>query len=724
LFAQVFLLRTVELVVVYLLAAIEVPMKTIFLLLFLFPVTISAQKYSGNQKPDTLEYAPGYPEYSISQIDQLKSFPLPRYFPASLLRRNFPWFDFMYMAYDYSKVTVGKDGHFLYPDFNKKGHALAALEMNIEMYNHWHYYFNIPTPTYNYKNFLLPNTIPGAQVKYADQHPDVQTCTYIFWSGVRPKDIGYITPKPFIKFNVNIDPCNGDTSYPKIAIDGRTQRFYLSKLAVALPHRDSLRKIDFVNENGEVFGEAWTPNAEGYHGNELIKCIQPDSENARDMRARWQYNVFNSYKKQFIGTDSLSGFKNSYFSFYQVAGFLPYYYSEWTEMRYINSSFHDSYYSTPDFYPGQADHSIFPRYSFYHGLDCMEEGRKYEISKGDYYFSPFIAAGWFQDSLNYRPAAWLAATKALAMMGAEFYYPAFFNTSNPATKIPIDPRGYIYQVVMPAYAQAITSRYQKIFFDSKDFSYIKKDDKLVIYRTDNSNPNGPVYAIHASVFSPGNFVAAPDQCTEKVNINGDELKINLRKQGSTYIYDKSDPGNTVFYQLDSWHEATHPYYWTKDFVFEAEVTDDTISHLLKTELPPGAEKNDYTDFTTYVSFANADISKKTLRYDFEPRNDTQSYYIWIRARSIAGNSKTASCIKFQLDEGAVYEIKGINNKNFQWYCYKSKGVKACLQVTPDVQHELKVIACDQFLELDKIILSKTQIPVGINKKEIVSPSLN
>jgi hypothetical protein len=687
--------------------------KTIFFLLFIFPFTVFSQQISKSKSNfDSLEYAPGYPNYSVSQIDQLKSFPLPRYKTGTTLNRNFSWFDFLYMAYDYSKTTIGKDNHFLYPGWNNPKHAHAALNMNVEMYLNWNYYFNIASPTYNYGNFSNPNTIPGAQVKYADEHPDVETCTYLFWGGIRVKDGGYNSPKPFIKSNSNIDPCKGD-SFPNIARDGKTQRFYLSKLAAALPHRDSLRKIDFVNENGEVFGEAWTPNAEGYRGNDLIKCIQPDSGNARAFRARWQYKVFNTYKSQFIGNDSLPGFKNSYFSFYQVAGFLPDYYSEWSEMRKINSSFHNSYYSTPDFYPGQADHSIFPRYSFYHGLDCIEEGRKHEISLGDYYFSPFIAGGWFEDSLNYRPAAWLAATKALAMMGAEFYYPAFFNTSNPATKKPIDPRGYIYQIAVPAYAQAITSRYEKIFFDSKDFTYSEKDNRLFIYRKDNSNSGGPVYAIHTSVFSPGNFTAPPNEVSETANIDGDKLKLNFRKQGSTYIYDKSDPSNIVFYQLDKWQESSHPYYWSKNFDFEAELYDDTTHFHLATELPVGADKNDYTNFTTYVRFENSVETNKSLNYHFEPRKDTGIYYIWVHVRSSAKNPEKISGLSFSVDGHSTYVLKNIEKDKFQWYCVAVKEKPIAISISPDIEHVLTVKALDQFVELDRIILSTTKTPLEI-----------
>lgn len=667
-------------------------------------------------KFDSLEYAPGYPNYSVSQIDQLKSFPLPRYKPATHLHRNFSWFDFLYMSYDYSKVTVGPKNNFIYPGWNKKEQGMAAIDLNNEMYDHWNYYFNIPTPTYNSGYASNPGTFTGTIVKYADAHPEIKTCTYLFWVGIRVKDGGFKSPKPFIKYNVNIDPCNGDRSYPNIANDGITQRVYLKQLAAALPHRDSLKKVDFVNENGEVFGEAWTPNAEGYRGSDLIKCIQPDSDNARAFRARWQYDVFNTYKKQFIGNDSLPGFKNSEFSFYQVAGFLPEYYSEWSEMRKINSAYHNSYYSTPDFYPGQRDHRIFPRYSYFHGLDCIEEGRKYEISLGDYYFSPFIAAGWWNDTLNYRPAEWLAATKALAMMGAEFYYPAFFNLVNPSVKKPVDPRSYIYQVAMPAYAQAITSRYENIFFNSKNFTYLKDDNNLVIYRKDNSNAGGPVYAIHASVFSNGNFEPAPNETTENVNIDGDKLKISLRKQGSTYIYNKSDPSNIVFYQLDKWQEATHPYYWSKDFDFEAELCDDTTHFHLKTERPADAKENDYTNFTTYVCFDRNFKKQHEINFHFEPRNDSGFYYVLIHARSSSANPNKYSSLNFSLDNKTPLEIKNIGKPEFVWYYYKVGANDAGIKVNGQGEHILTITAKDEFLELDRIILSTQLSPPELLKK--------
>src|SRR5437763_8608500 len=58
------------------------------------------------------------------------------------------------------------------------------------------------------------------------------------------------------------------------------------------------------------------------------------------------------------------------------------------------------------------------------------------------------------------------------------------------------------------------------------------------------------------------------------SLNSMDLTVPIRRQGSTYIFDNSDPSERVFWQLDAWHESTHPEYWKKDFDFEAEVMDN------------------------------------------------------------------------------------------------------------------------------------------------------
>jgi hypothetical protein len=659
--------------------------------------TLQGSPGENKNSSSTEEFAPGYPNYSVTQLNQLEAFPLPRYKPGSKLRRNFPWYDFLYTAYNYGQVDT-IEGRLVYRNWNTRMHGDSAILLEKELYDHWNYYFNIPTPTYNANEYAKAKSFSGRIAAYANEHPEMQTCTYIFWPGVRPKDAGYGSQTAYIKTNAAIDPCSEKSGYPNIVKDGVTQRFYLRKLFKALSARDSLRKIDFINENGEKFGESWTPNAEGYKGTPFIACIQPDSvsqERARFMRAEWQYKVFNAYKTQIIGHDSLTGAMRSDFSFYQVSAFLPEYYAEYEVMRKINSAFNNAYYSTPDFYPGEATHNIFDRYAAYHGLNSMIEGREAEIALGDRYFSPFVCAGWFADSMNYRPAAWLGALKALGMMGADFYYAGYFNTVNPSKQLPQDPRGYIYQLALPSYAQAITSRYEDIFFNSSGFDYWKENDCLCIWRKD-ANPDR--YVIYTCYFPP--FGSKQVEKTNEVNIGGNKMVLKFPLQGGTYIYDKANYSGAVFYQLDAWHETSHPYFWSKDFQFEAELTDGE-SPALQTERFTEDEA-DFTTFTTFVAFASKDALKVPMVYHFETRKTAPgACAVWIRARSIGKESSAEISLN-----GKKYQIDHIANANFAWYPIAiPDGTILGLRLPSGSSHELTVKAGDTGLQVDKIFVS-------------------
>ncbi len=657
-------------------------------------------KQETKNKTDLLDYAPGYPKYLVLAIDQLKYFPRPRFKPGVSLHRNFSWYDFYYMAYDYSKVTKVPSGIFTYPGLNKYEAYKPAIYMNCEMSKNWNYYFNIPTPTYYSSDFSNPQTFAGNAISYANLHPEIPICTYIFWGAVNPSNIGYPSDKAYIKTADAIDPCKNNNTYSFIQIDGVVQRKNLEKAVSALPNRNPKKKIDFINENGEVFGPAWTPNGEGYRDDPLITCIQKDPATARQNRGRWQYQVFNAYKKQFIKSDSIPGLYDSEFSFYQISAFLPLHYGEYSEMRKINQFYKGNSYSTPDFYPGDNRHNIFDRYAANHGLNCIAEGRKLEIEQGDIYFSPFICAGWWEDSLNYRPAPWLASLKALGAMGAEYFYPSFFNMRNPSSEIPVNSAGYIYQVAMPVYAQAITSRYSKIFYNSKDFVYERDGDLLAVYREDTKTKPG-LFVINANWFKDGTGNETEGVIKQHyLSIGNNKIKINYRRQGSVYIYDSRNSSDVIFYQLDEWHEPTHPYYWSRDFVFEAELHDDSTEFKLTTELPKSAEKNDFTTFTTYISFSSKNINTPLI-FHFQPtEKDTVGYYIWVRVRS-----RKKSSVKISLNGKELGRIENIVSNNFNWYCVEMK--KKALRILPAIakDNELSIFSLDETLEIDKLILS-------------------
>ena len=84
------------------------------------------------------------------------------------------------------------------------------------------------------------------------------------------------------------------------------------------------------------------------------------------------------------------------------------------------------------------------------------------MALGIKFFAPFISAGWNLEEKNIRPGQWLGLLKSMVMLGADFFHVGYFNVTGttgwPNGKGPNDPRGYIYQAAMPAYAQAIASQ--------------------------------------------------------------------------------------------------------------------------------------------------------------------------------------------------------------------------------------------------------------------------
>jgi hypothetical protein len=270
-------------------------------------------------------------------------------------------------------------------------------------------------------------------------------------------------------------------------------------------------------------------------------------------------------------------------------------------------------------------------------------------------------------------------------------------------------------VAIPVYAQAITSRYEEIFLNSKEFNYYRNYNRITIYRKDTVVRGR--YAIHTSMYASSNYGdALPDSVSNAVNIDGDVLKINFYPQGATYVYDKSDPKNIVFYQLDGWHEKDHPYYWSKDFLFEAELfegppkTDRPLAKIdLHTSRPAGAAAGDYTNFTTWITMSKSNTNAMAFdtRYYFEPRTGADSvYYVWVRARNGSANPAATSEIIIRLDNLKTFPVKGIEKGKFQWYCIgRRQDAPANVMISSGKEHFLKLELPDNYVEVDKILLS-------------------
>ncbi|HNT80428.1 MAG TPA: hypothetical protein PKH65_07070, partial [Bacteroidia bacterium] len=673
---------------------------------------------------DIMEYAPGHPNVSVSAISQLSEFPLPRYKTGHGLLPNFNWMNPQYF------------GGLSQPGVNTSQAISNSSTIILELAKNWNYYLTVNDNTTSCWNYNNLNTFQGAWVKLANDNPQYPAAAISFWAQTRPSDIGRPSSTPyiwaknlqnsfylknssgqFLDINGNVTSnkiWSPASSMDSVYWDGRTQKMYLEKLVQKLT-----RPLDIINENAEVI-PLITQN-----GLQADPSVVSDKNASGmnwttyqgDRKARFSTH----YRDQFMNT--IPALANTKFTEYAIDG-QPTWRHSYAESRSINTPINGQYYATPDFYP-RWPHNWRYWSSAWHGWQWIVESRVNELAVGDKLYSPFVSAGWDNnEENNMRPAQWLGLLKVLGVTGAEFYYTGFFNLAAPFPK----PQDYTWQAVMPAYSQAITSRYEDIL----------RNGDLLAGDVPNSysNPTAPGYAFWAGDMSklvvarkhssqnkyvisgtiqPVNNMAGSTQLNDVANvtIDGNNLKFNVRRQGSTYIYDRTVSTDPVFYQIDTWHENSHPSYWSKEFELEAELFDNNNNAVkLKTKLPSGTSAGDYTNYTTYVTYPTSQSTATVLEYNFTPRTSQQgTLYLWVRAKSKTGN---ATGLNISLDGGAAKSIGCITDTAWTWYRYDACTQQAIsftnLQLSA---HKLSITAASTDLELDKFILT-TNANLGLN----------
>jgi hypothetical protein len=143
---------------------------------------------------------------------------------------------------------------------------------------------------------------------------------------------------------------------------------------------------------------------------------------------------------------------------------------------------------------------------------------------------------------------------------------------------------------------------------------------------------------------------------------GDFITVSMpvRRQGSTYIYDRTNANLPVFYQVDGWHQWQHPTHWSQDIEIEAELYDkcsNTTINAIRTDMPanlPSGTAN-YSNFVGYITGAGLHI----FEYDFKPRV-AGTYTVYTRAAGGGGARLQASIIT-KSDEQLVLSTTGISN---------------------------------------------------------------
>ncbi len=558
---------------------------------------------------DTLQFAPGFPRYSISLTEQLRQFPAPRFAKGHQLFRNVSWMDINYLS---------------------ERNPAAAVDIETEMYERWNYLLDIPLLPVNEKIasrlYSDKNTVPGAVLELAKRKPHWKYAVTTFQAQVQPSHAGFNSDRPFVtsqqlKNSYYLSDKNGKP----LIIDGRkrlspladksimeqdaaTIRFYLAQLNKHLDRPPAL-----ISENGEVLGTA-------YRESLLMQDPKVWKDYKRSRLSRTQYfGKFQSTLETAFRNEMLIGLPAStLFSIFQVSAVQPDFWGDYSYRRKINRLPDGTVRSTPDFYPYTPSNWQLAT-GAYNGYGTIAKGRATEIRLGDKNFSPFIAAGWMDEKNNIRPAQWLALLKSMVMLGADFFYVGYFNITNPDGKWPggagpNDPKGYAYQVAIPAYAQAIRTHTAPFFEEGR---LLNADSS---FRFSGTSPNDLIlvrkwkdeWLIYGSIQPNSNLAGSvPDIRQTTIQLEGKKIRFPIRRQGSMYLLKGLDSESPTLSQLDAWHEVAHPYFWSQHLSIEAENMKllEGTSGLLTTT----SATLDFSGFTTCRLLTPGD----RLQYDFE-----------------------------------------------------------------------------------------------------------
>lgn len=661
----------------------------IFISLLLYGSSFSQP---GVAHPDTIQYPKGYPENPGTVIGQLSSWPLPRYFPAHKLQHLFNWMDPYYMG------GLGQKG------MNITIAANNAVAIQQELALNWHYGIVLPNAGSAF-NGPKVNGCP-LMIRLANQYPKVPLHVITFWGAVNPKLIG----KPYTRATIVNQKLDSSLyisfdfyGKPKreisfgfpdslVQIDGHTQKYNLNKIIKCLT-----RPIDMINENGEEPPGPY--QLEAIRKDEAMMALKKKTNAGswEDFMALQKLHLRQTYASSFM--NEIPELKDTKFNFYTVEGG-PVNCFEWPIMKKIQSPHNGMYYSTPDFYPR------WPRNwkeweGPWHGWSWIESGRKKEIKDGDHLFSPFVAAGWSKvQEEDVRPGQWLGLLKCLGVVGAEFYYVGYFSLSTPFT----DPAKWAWQAAMPAYAQAITSRYEEELRNgnvllgnhSEPVITYRTNDKhvLVTVRKHNTKEKYIICGTYQPFSNEANEL--PEKKNIEVNIAGKDLSFEIRRQGSVYVYEKTSEGKTLFYQLDKWHENKHPDHWTRDFYIEAEVADTSLS--ASSLFTIAKKENDFTDYTTYVA-----LDKQTIPVYYFTQRDSSAVlkYLWVRYK---GEGQLSVSMKQSQQEEKLERAE-----HWKWHRIKLS------ETSFTVKENRLLLKCRKgTIDLDKLVISSKETEPKIN----------
>ncbi|MEL6698842.1 MAG: hypothetical protein AAFP89_21535 [Bacteroidota bacterium] len=666
------------------------------------PVPRNVSKVESQQKGaiDPKEFAPGHPRVQMSSLSQLQNFPSPRYKPGHALHRQFNWMELRFLAGMTQSYAPTDDL------------ARISTDLQKELITRWNYMLALQNVNLA-NNRLEWDPEKGYMSKWVDlanQYPRIPLSITTFQAQVGPlykgKERGPIVSRPNLPDSYYVRDSKGkfilkanrkvlsiEAPDELIKLDGEMVRKSLDRINQALR-----RPIDFVNENGEVAPYGFGKDEIWFKDPKVMKEFQRSRLEWEDYIANRKLHYRQLYKNQFMNHPLV---KDATFTWYAIdGGFQDRF--KYDISRKIHSPIRGQYYATSDFYPRYPSNwsTIL---GAWRGWKWIDESRKVEIMAGDKLFSPFVAAGWNSNpETNIRPSQWLGLLKVLPVVGAEFFYVGFFNvTSGSGPQAFADPRNYIWQAAMPSYAQAIASQYEDIL---KDGSLLRDTKGQPIVRIPTNDPRilvavrkHPTQSIYiiAGTLQPisnvkGNVV---DQKVETITFDGQQISCAFRRQGSVYYYDARDEAHPVFFQVDHWHEAGHPMYWSKDFLWEAEVNDGMKNMVIQTN----RQDKETGRFVKYQTFVKPQDKKARITFEWDViRSEQRNLEL-----SLYACASRKGGVEVWIDGKQIGTITNIQKP---WDWYKEKGVK--LKNLSIGRHKLELVVPSGFY-LDKVKLTRS-----------------
>lgn len=381
------------------------------------------------------------------------------------------------------------------------------------------------------------------------------------------------------------------------------------------------------------------------------------------------------------------------------------------------------------------------------GLKNIREELQDAIAVGDKFSSPYVtptsyyASNWrINFKKDIRPGQWLGMLKYTAVTGAEFFYP-FYYLQGDGKKA--SANNHIWQLTTSAYVQAISSRYIDIFRNGSlmQGDYLIGDDKAYTFNAHNpsiliaARKLDNKYIISGNIGSLSNHTDdldndgyldrfSPLSTDATIKFAGHtDFQFKVRRQGSVYYYEQNaEATNTlntqaIFYQLDGWHEYSHPHYWSKDFVFQAELFDNTnipngcgIRTLVDASLNTPATNTtfDFTKFKTYLTFGQGfEPNTSKLSYNFEPRstdnNEIFTYALTVSARKKPNTPNIGNEIIYAYLDNNPTPVCSLTVNNTNWTSYISFKV---FSVVANTNHTLTLGFSNENIEIDSLKLGQ------------------